>query len=166
MSPKSFLLVLLLGLKSLSCYAQQDPQNAVVEVGEPVPPFFLPTLQKTWQSSEDAFKGAKLNILLFCDLPGKPESYQQFNKPLGDSVKVYIVDVNHYLSLEQRRKLYHNVRIDHTVLFDSKRYAATAYEVTDIPTWFLVDRKGILIEHKHPGDFESLLKVVNRFKNK
>ena len=142
-------------------YAQEDPEDSGIRIGAKVPPFFLATQDEVWQSSEHAFASG-LTVLWFCDFARAPQSLPVFGEQLLTRAKIYIVDINPYESLDERRKAYSTINPSLSVLFDSKRYAAIAYGVYEFPAWFLVDENGVLIDFRRPGDVNALKSSIDK----
>ncbi len=155
-----FLIVTLLALSGGE--AQETSKNRGIKKGEPVPPFFLQNKNGGWESSEKVFDNS-LNILWFADISKLEKNNTNALKNLeSDSVSVYIIDNNRYLSITNRKKMYKKLVPNFQVLLDFKDYVSKAYHVTNSSAWFLVDRHGVLIEFDYNNSLDFLLKSVKK----
>ena len=134
--------------------------------GKPAPDFTLSTLTKKAVTMSTYRNGQPAIIFFWATwCPHCREALADLNTRSAElekqGLKIVLVDVGEVKADVESYLKDHNVTSD--VFFDEDSSVSQAYSLVGIPTFYLIDKEGIVksVEHALPEDYSSLLKAAN-----
>ena len=142
-------LFLILGRNAAGAMSKAPQINSVSEKNMPLKDFTLPDLEGKMTSLSD-YKGKVifLNFWATWCPPCREEmpSIQQLHEKLGNDQFVILAVAESSGTSEQIGKFMKENKYTFKVLNDVKREVAAKYQIIGVPTTFLIDKKGIIVD--------------------
>ena len=169
--PGTILAVSLLFASAIAVYAMGESKTmSMTGVGKPAADFTLDTLTQKAVNMTQYRQGKKAIVFFWATwCPHCRDALKDLNKNLanieGKGIKVILVDVGEE-EKEVKRYMERN-KIGATVFLDRESSLADPYGIIGVPTFVLVDSKGVVraVEHALPDNYEEILAVKKTVKN-